>query len=422
MKIWLNLIFVTLFFGLSALDTNAGPENNKDLNHLTITEIQQEIQILTDRVEALEEAQGDLPSWLDRFTFKGDFRYRHEYINQEDDGKSHRTRHRIRARIFIGAEVNEYVDFGFQFATGDNEESPAGDFDFGGDPVSTNQTIGDAFSNKFMWVDLAYFDFHPIKKCSDYNLNILGGKIKTPYRVMSKSELLWDPDLRPEGGAVIFSRDTEALEIFSSVGGFYMKERQGETHGSSSADTGLIGGQVGVTVAISHASITAGSGYYDYINVKGYGSFFEDLGGNTPDANGNYNEDFDILEYFAEVGFEAAELPVTVFGNYATNTAATGNDTAYLVGAKLGKAKDPGTWEIRYQYKLLEADSVFGLFTDSDFGDGGTDAKGHEYNLAYAIMKNWVIAVTYFDNDVNISDPSNKKNYERIQVDLSFKF
>jgi hypothetical protein len=273
-----------------------------------------------------------------------------------------------------------------------------------------------------MWVDLAYFDYHPIKKSSNCQLNIIGGKMKTPYRVMSKSELLWDPDLRPEGGAILFSRDTEALEIFSSVGGFYIKERSGNTSGSPSADSGMIGGQVGVTVPISDLSITAGSGYYDYINVQGYGSFFDDLGGNTPDVNGNYMEDFDILEYFAEVGFDAAELPVAVFGNYATNTAATGSDTAYLAGVKLGKAKDPGTWQFRYQYKLVEADSVLGIFTDSDFGGGGTDSKGHEFNLGYAVMKNWVIAVTYFDNDVNISDPSNKQDYERIQVDLKFKF
>jgi hypothetical protein len=403
---------------------SAGEANDRDLNKLTIAEIQQEIQILTDRVEALEEAQGDLPGWLDRFTFKGDFRYRHEYINQEDDGKAHRTRHRIRARVFIGTEVNEYVDFGFQFATGDNEDWPGGEFDFGGDPVSTNQTIGDAFSNKFMWVDLAYFDFHPIKDSSIYNLNIIGGKMKTPYRVMSKSELLWDPDLRPEGGAVILSRETDNLKIFSSLGGFYIKERGGNTSGASrSADSGMVGGQVGFTVPVNDdATVTAGSGYYDFINIKGYGAFFEDLGGNSSDAMGNYDEDFDILEYFAEVGFEFVEIPVSVFGNYSTNIGATGSDVAYLAGVKLGKAKDPGSWEFRYQYKMLQADSVFGLFTDSDFGGGGTDSKGHEFNLAYALMKNWVVALTYFDNDVNISDPSNKKDYERIQFDLKFKF
>jgi hypothetical protein len=401
----------------------AGEVDNRDLNNLSIAEIQQEIQILTDRVEALEEAQGELPSWLDRFTFKGDFRYRHEYINQENDGKAHRTRHRIRARVFIGAEVNEHVDFGFQFATGDNEDWPGGEFDFGGDPVSTNQTIGDAFSNKFMWVDLAYFDYHPIDASSIYNLNIIGGKMKTPYRVMSKSELLWDPDLRPEGGAVLFSRETDELEIFSSVGGFYIAERSGNTSGSPSADSGLVGGQVGFTVPVcDYADVTAGSGYYDYINVKGYGAFFSDLGGNRPDANGNYDEDFDILEYFGEVGFEVSEIPVTVFGNYATNIAATGSNNAYLVGTRLGKARDPGSWQFRYQYKMLQADSVFAVFTDSDFGGGGTDSKGHEFNLAYALMKNWVVALTYFDNDVNISDPSNKQDYERIQFDLKFKF
>jgi hypothetical protein len=95
------------------------------------------------------------------------------------------------------------------------------------------------------------------------------------------------------------------------------------------------------------------------------------------------------------------------------------NDTGYLAGFKVGKAKDPGSWDFRYHYREVEADALFGAFSDSDFIGGGTDGKGHELNFGYQIAKGWKFGVSYFMNDKGLEE---EKDFERVQVDLKFKF
>ena len=74
-----------------------------------------------------------------------------------------------------------------------------------------------------------------------------------------------------------------------------------------------------------------------------------------------------------------------------------------------------------YTWQDLEADAVFGLLTDSDFGGGGTDARGHVLKGSFAIDKNWTAGFTYFINEMDLSAGS-KHDYDRLQVDMAFKY
>jgi len=111
----------------------------------------------------------------------------------------------------------------------------------------------------------------------------------------------------------------------------------------------------------------------------------------------------------------------TLFANYTVNTEVDDNDTGYLFGAKYGSAKDRGTWDITYFYEKIEADSTVGLLADSDFGGGGTDAKGHVFSGTYAFHKNWNFKATYFLNKIDIAS-ADDKDFDRLQLDLNFKF
>ena len=159
-------------------------------------------------------------SWTDKIKLDGDLRYRNETIKVGDNDTQ--NKHRIRVRIGIEAKVNEMLDLGFQLATGSDN------------PVSTNQTLGDGFSTKDIRLDLAYFDFHTNKAPG---LHFIAGKMKNPYFLPWKSELVWDTDLRPEGGLVKYSRANKSVEFFTNIGGFYVEER------SSDVDTYLFGAQ-----------------------------------------------------------------------------------------------------------------------------------------------------------------------------------
>ncbi|MDX1380108.1 MAG: putative porin, partial [Xanthomonadales bacterium] len=144
--------------------------------------------------------------------------------------------------------------------------------------------------------------------------------------------------------------------------------------------------------------------------------------GNSFDpVTGTYLYNYEMLQAFASVDFEAFGLPATAFGNWVNNQDAPRFDTAYSLGFGLGEAKAPGSWELGYLYKDVEADAVFGLLTDSDFGGGGTDAKGHVVSATYAIHSAWNAKFTYFINEVD-ADTGTEHDYNRLQLDLNFKY
>ena len=136
--------------------------------------------------KAFDEKKADLklvPDWVNNVKIKGDLRYRHEWKDDESQADD-RNRHRIRARIGIYGKVNDEVDLGFRLASGNTST-----------PTSTNQDLDTAFSSKNIWLDLAYFDYHP---AAVEGLKVLGGKIKDPYFRAGKSNLMFDSDVNPE--------------------------------------------------------------------------------------------------------------------------------------------------------------------------------------------------------------------------------
>ncbi len=176
----------------------------------------------------------------------------------------------------------------------------------------------------------------------------------------------------------------------------------------------------------------AGASFYDYGNLEGRGalsrtySSTETFFGNTnTGAGGVYSSDYDIFEAFGEYGFKYAGLPLAVFGNWVQNVAASTNeDTGWLVGAKLNKAKAPGSWELSYDYRDLEADAVVGGFTESDFLSSRTDSRGHKFALQYQLAKNFRAELIYYHlkDTSNGSSSSRDLDYRRLQSSLIFKF
>lgn len=308
-------------------------------------------------------------SWTDKISLKGDFRFRHEII--DDDSKSEtRNRQRIRARLNVAGEVNDEFTVGIRLATGGNS------------PISTNQTLDSSFSTKDIGLDQAYFAYKP---STMEGTTIKGGKFSVPFAKMEKTQLIWDGDLNLEGAA--FQHEADAY--FFNAGYFILEEN------SSSKDEMLYGAQIGGTADAGGAALTYGVGYYDYNNLTGM--------------------DINILE-----GFFMAKLsdsPFSFFANYAQNTETSSEDTGYLFGVKHGSAKEPGEWDFTYFYEDLEANAVNPNFTNSDFGGGGTGHKGHVVNVGYALKKNVKFSVTLFSNDKN-----NAIDYRRAQIDLGFKF
>lgn len=337
--------------------------------------------------------------WQEHLKFYGDFRLRYEMIKQEDKGYQNRAR--IRARL--GLDVNELAknfDLGFRIATGD------------GNPVSTNITLGDGFSKKFIKLDTAYFDWHPIK-----GLYILGGKIDNPFYRPIKSELVWDSDLTPEGASIKYKHDFGPANVAVNTGFFWISE-------SSTDDTWLFGSQGILRYEIMEEDklyALAGASYYHYTETKGKTTFYDpdDSFGNSVDAEGKYLKNYQELEAIGEFGGKIKEVPMAVFGQYVINLATSSNRQAWMAGFFIGKRYNPLRPAFRYNYRWVQKDAMLGLFTDSDFNGGDTNGKGHEFNLDFAITKKIWFAGTYF---LNTKGLNNGLRYQRVQIDFNIKF
>jgi len=347
--------------------------------------------------------------WSDRIRLDGDFRYRYESIDPE--GSSTRKRNRIRARANIKADLVDNVEVGFGLATG------------GDDPVSTNQTIGGGGSTKSIALNLAYVDW----EAAD-GLHVFGGKFKNPLVRVGKTSLMWDSDWTSEGIATTYKRDW----FFANALGTYL-----ESDTNRSNENFVWGAQVGASGSIGGARLKGGIAYYS-IDTAGDSTSFGDptdpddyFGNSAVEASGltcgstgaacEYLYDYMLTEVFAEATFDVGGWPAMVFFDYVKNSDPSDNDTGWLAGTKIGQTKDRGQVQVSYYYADKEADSMLGLVTDSDFGGGGTDSKGHWLQLNYGVNKSWTIGAQYFINEIERSTGS-ERDYDRLMIDTQWKW
>lgn len=327
--------------------------------------------------------------WTETVDVSGDLRYRHEQIDEE--GKEMRNRHRVRARIAIDADVAENVSLGFRLASGS------------ADPISTNQTLDDAFTSKNFGLDRAFFAWKTTS-----GVKFKGGKMGMPFHKVAKNELMWDSDLSPEGIAAFWSEGG----LFVNAAGLWIDERSG------SENAALMGAQAGFKQATDAATFTVGAGMFNYTNLMGP-LYDDDFFGNSSNASDEFMYEFKLIEVFVEAAFTAGETPVTVFADFVKNNEAEMNEQGYIFGAKINKAKKPGTWDLAYDYRELQADAVMGAFANSDFVGGGTDGKGHRVAFGYQVNEAAKLALTYL---VNTKGLENGVDYKRLQADMKFNF
>jgi hypothetical protein len=172
----------------------------------------------------------------------------------------------------------------------------------------------------------------------------------------------------------------------------------------------------------SKTGLALGGGIYSYVNAKGFSPFFDadEPMGNSLDNNGDYANGYELVEVFIEGTHEFSYFPLTVMVDFVTNTSADSLNAGWLAGLRAGKAKKPGSWDFRYIYRELEKDATVGMFTDSDFRGGGTDARGHEIGGGYQVASNSKINLTYFINKIGLNN--GETDFNRLQLDLQLKF
>jgi hypothetical protein len=408
-----------------------------------------QVDALQKRIDQLEEGndkqsdqiaqvKSSVPSWVPNFTINGDFRYRNETIDQEYVRKD-RNRDRLRLRLGVVAKVNDTVKVTAQLASSE----PATATGDGGDPRSSNQTLTKQNSRKPVFIDLAYAEWTP-----NQFLKFTAGKMKYPW-IRAGQSVLFDGDVNPEGLAANFTYGT----FFGSAFYNLLEERFGGGLSNQANSAGfntnsnLVGAQLGWKDDVGPGKLTVAGGYFQYNGVQHRNVFWNGgTGGNTATGTGCYYGatsclafGYRLIEGLAEYTMTVGGRPLTVHADYATNTDAEDNlaattdklDTAQSYGVQYGKAGEARAWEVGAFWQKLERDALYGQMIDSDFAGGNTDGKGFVLKAGYSPAKNWTLNGTYFVNKTNMDAPFaggtgigsvNNRGYNRLQLDLNFKF
>lgn len=417
-----NLVLATLVaLAVTTAPAAAAPAQNQTLKELLLekgTITKEEAATLQETVWA---------KWIDRVTFYGDVRVRHESIWYSADpgtGDDGENRHRQRFRLRLGTQLKiKDVLVVVQLASGN------------GDATGNNQSFDNLSSQKTIWIQQAYLSWNPT---GARWFTLAAGKMENPFFRAESSDIVWDADVAPEGFAeTLRFKPSDTVVVFLTAAQAVLDEDAADNH-----DQWLIGQQLGATVE-PNATIktTLAVAFYEALNAT-TGTFGQTLiqdgnsrvgacpGGTTPIvAACTLVNRYHILNFTAMLSAKAGSLPVAVMGDYVRNLAdtttggngvgpATGN-VAYQVGAILGKASDPNTFELAYFYKVLETDSTLADLSDSDFGDGGLNRRGHITWIAYNPTKYFQARAKV---SVSTSDGALTDDITRLQVDAMVKF
>jgi hypothetical protein len=439
-------------------------------------EVRQEV-LKTAKAEGWAQP-GALPGWLDRISFSGDIRVRGEGMLFQQgnaptvldvnainaDGGFNRLevlpfrdtiddRFRARVRTRFGAEmaINRYVDAAIRFATGDIR-----------DGNSTNATLTQNFGHYQVGFDRAFIRVRPFAEDSMFaGTGVTFGKFDNPF---VSTEAVFDRDLQFEGAALKlaarFGSGEGAPNLFLTAGAFPLEEYE-----FTQKDKYLLAGQIGAGVSpVAGIRLQAAASYYHYNGLQGRyntpGLRDNDFTAPTRVQFGNsiFNlrndgtaintvlfglaSDFSVASVYARAEFDInPTMSASIEFEGARNLAfddkdliaravpSSSGDTLLHARVRVGhRDLDPqGAWQMNAGYRRLEGDSVPDLFTDSDFGLGGTDQKGFVVGASWAPFDRVTLSGTWYsartiDLIAPTGLPAAPVDTDTVHVDLAVKF
>src|SRR4051812_16610336 len=185
-----------------------------------------------------------MPDWVSALRFNGDFRGRFEQNWADNDLYHMRNRFRYRIRFGVTASMIDSFDVGFRLASG-NPQTGSGGALVGGAPISANTDLGSLESRKFLSVDAAFARWTPLNN-ADWMVSGVIGKFDNPFLL---SNMLYDYDIVPEGGALQVFHNFSETQVLKSTAAFFVLDEINQGVGAvpsihAEHDPFLYGGQM----------------------------------------------------------------------------------------------------------------------------------------------------------------------------------
>ncbi len=352
----------------------------------------------------------------------GDMRVRQENFWKSTAGQTDRSRQRFRFRLGIEPQLQD-ITVGFRIASGTGEQ------------VSTNQSFTTFSSQKGLWIDQANLQWKALPW-----LKLMGGKMFNPLWRLYSSDIVFDDDFNPEGFAQQLDYTfCERLSVFANLTQVALDEDS-----SDNRDQWMLAYQAGFqTKLFNETKWTLAASLIDLDNEMA-NNFSQTTveEGNTRfpgSATSTTTAYFTMIHLTTELKSKIGPLPFSVQADYVNNIAdnsvnptkasaattlpAQVENVGYQVGMILNKAAKPMSWEAAYFFKWLETNASLADMVDADFGDGGTNRRGHIMWLAFSPREYVQLKAKLFVTEViRPGLAPGADNINRMQLDMSVKF
>ncbi|MDE2027428.1 MAG: putative porin [Candidatus Omnitrophica bacterium] len=405
----------------------------------------QEASQLKDEVSTKEETtqkatfKSMLPSWISGIKIGGDFRLRDQIQRTKKPtggtGNDARNRGRLRARLNLEDQINDKVKFDVTLATeggsdnGQLNNSRSNNWTFGGN----GSTGSGSFSKPYIALDKAYVTYTPNKM-----VTLLGGKMANP--IWEPASLLWDPDITPEGGAILLSKRLSDLVTPFSTNAFFVLKDSGPSS-SQRTDPYVFVTQEGIKGNLTDKVFYQAAAQGHFFSNAGHVPLDNGAGsvGNTLTSGGLYAYGYSLVGGAINIGMNdpfGDMLPnpiyipqIGIFGEYNQNMDVSNKNTSWDAGWYMGNSaiNGWGTWKISSFYKVLAADSVPDAIPSDDFYSGDTDTRGWQNEIDIGLAKNVWFDMLYYHTNVykpiaSITNLSSNAPEDIFQIDMNFKF
>lgn len=295
-----------------------------------------------------------------RLKFSGDLRVRGQHDSSDND-RPDRSSSQVRARLGATYAVNDRISLGARLVTGDAD-----------DPNSSDVQLSNWDDDLDVSLDQAYLqaNFGPLK--------LFGGKMPQPF---TRTELVWDGDVNPQGLAATYRHAFANGSAFRANGLFFVIDEQ-----AAGPDSTMLGAQLGYdSAAFGDWKFDASAAWFDYTLDSMAGADSGDWRSNLLKPDGSYLSGFRLADVILGASYQGLgeRWPIRVVGDYVRNTAAnTDADTGYGIDLALGRASQVGDWRFTYGFAVAEVDAVLTAFSQDNIGIA-SNYRLHSLGLDY---------------------------------------
>jgi Putative porin len=278
------------------------------------------------------------------------------WVSDTETRDEHRWRIQARPRVEFGTQT-------FTLGVG-------GEFNYSSDENTKTETgekpalIRDNYNSRDARLDLAFARIEPF-----HWLRLDGGRFEMPVGV---TEMIWDRDLRPQGGALTLQAKDQAGVSRFSVTGLYATG----SHVFDDKKVDMLMGSAQATFpGAADSSFQLVGTYVEWRNPNNLESMIRRQDSRI---DGDFTKDYRVIDAVARIK-QGGNMPLQIVADMSWNTAVSDKRRGLWLAAVLGGIKTSRLMA-EYTFASIDKDATLAAYDTDDFF-WGTGWKGHRLDL-----------------------------------------